>query len=837
MKRILLLLIVFLAPSIAWAQNTPVTESNYELPARFNPDKMAQMIHSTSVSPKFLKSGNEFWYSYKTTQGTKYYIVDMAKRTNTELFDNAEMAAQITEIVKDPCDAKHLPIKNIVFSEDGKRFIFEVTSTQDMTDEQAEAYEEHRQIKEGEKESKGDKKKGKQKLVVYMEYDRASGKVTELADYQKPHVNPRWASLSPDGQTVIFARNYDLYWMDRENFDKAIKNEKDSTIVEYQITNDGTRDFAWGGSAYSYASDDDPDEAGFRKGAQVTWSPDSKHFLISRSDDSQLKELWVINNTAKPRPVLETYKYEMPGEENDSETYVYLFDTDTKEYKQVDVSAFKNQRMDIYRQKRKLVDMPDVNPQTTPWLGDDNTFIMQRTSRDHKRIDICKVDITAEEPKAEVIVEERMNTSMETRKPELVNGGKNIVTWSQRSGWAHLYLYDLDGNLVNQITTGEIHCDEIECIDDAAKKIYFVGYGLNADENPYYAHLCSVSYDGSGLKSLTERDFDHQVVMTDDAKYFVDNYSRVDTTPVAELKSNLGVTTASLQTADLSSLFASGYKFPEIFTVKAADGVTDLYGVMYKPFNFDPKRLYPVIEYVYPGPQTEAVNSSFSTSFYRLERLAQFGFIVITVGNRGGSPNRSLWYHNYGYGNLRDYGLDDKVVAVNQLANRYNFIDRTKVGITGHSGGGFMSTAAILQFPDFFKVAVSCAGNHENNIYNSWWSEKHHGVKEVVNDEGEVSFDYSIDQNSTLAKNLKGKLLLVVGDIDNNVHPANTFTMAEALIKAGKRFDLMVLPGQRHAFGDMTEYYFWLMGDYFSEHLIGHSEKSVDIPQMHGATK
>jgi dipeptidyl aminopeptidase/acylaminoacyl peptidase len=287
-----------------------------------------------------------------------------------------------------------------------------------------------------------------------------------------------------------------------------------------------------------------------------------------------------------------------------------------------------------------------------------------------------------------------------------------------------------------------------------------------------------------------------------------------------------------LEKADFSSQFASGYRFPEIFKVKADDGITDLYGVMYKPFDFDSTKKYPIIEYVYPGPQTEAVNTSFSRGMDRVDRLAQVGFIVVTVGNRGGHPSRSKWYHNYGYGNLRDYGLADKKAAVEQLADRFSFVDINRVGICGHSGGGFMSTAAMLVYPDFFKVAVSSSGNHDNSIYNRWWSEKHHGVKETVNDKGDTTFVYSIDKNPDLAKNLKGNLMLVTGDVDNNVHPANTIRMVNALIRANKRFELVVLPGQRHGYGDMTEYFFWRMADYFSEHLLGDHERPVNIVEM-----
>jgi len=253
---------------------------------------------------------------------------------------------------------------------------------------------------------------------------------------------------------------------------------------------------------------------------------------------------------------------------------------------------------------------------------------------------------------------------------------------------------------------------------------------------------------------------------------------------------------------------------------------------MYKPFDFDSTKLYPIIEYVYPGPQTEAVNTAWNGKMDRVDRLAQLGFIVITVGNRGGHPARSKWYHNYGYGNLRNYGLEDKKIVVEKLAAQHKFIDMTKVGIHGHSGGGFMSTAAMLVYPDFFKVAISCSGNHENNIYNRKWSEKHHGVLEQISAKGDTTFKYSIDKNSQIAKNLKGHLLLVTGDIDDNVHPANTLRMVNALIKANKRFDMLVLPGQRHSYGTMREYFFWKTADYFSEYLIGDYRDEVEIPQM-----
>jgi dipeptidyl aminopeptidase/acylaminoacyl peptidase len=257
---------------------------------------------------------------------------------------------------------------------------------------------------------------------------------------------------------------------------------------------------------------------------------------------------------------------------------------------------------------------------------------------------------------------------------------------------------------------------------------------------------------------------------------------------------------------------------------------------MYKPFDFDANRQYPIVAYVYPGPQTEYVDKSFLSGAFDVlgceAGLAQFGFIVITVGNRGGHPDRSKWYHNYGYGNLRDYGLADKKAAIEQLAARYEFIDLDRVGIYGHSGGGFMSMAAMLVYPDFFKVAVSASGNHNNDVYNRWWSETHHGVKEVVDDSGKVTFEYDIAKNSDLARNLKGHLLLITGDVDNNVHHAGTFRMADALIRANKRFDFFVFPGRRHGYGEMYDYWFWLLSEYFVKHLLGDERMNPNIVEL-----
>lgn len=809
MRKTLLLIVILLAGAAGMAQNKPVTKANYELAARFSPKKVGKMVFSTSITPRWFKNTDKFWYTWQTSEGTFYYIVDPATASKKLLFDNAKLAAQLTEIVKDPFDAQNIPIQNIKLVNDTK-FAFEIKSTADV-------------------ETKDEKtgKPKKEKKVFGFEYDIASGKLTEVKDYKTPKPYPRWGSVSPDRKYVVFSKDFNLYYMDMENFEKARKNEEDSTIVEHQLTTEGTKDFGFGsGNSDPYATDKEKKK---RTGAYILWSPDSKSFAFIRSNTSKVKDLWVIDILANPRPKLETYKYHMPGETEAPVRHLYLFDMEGKKYKEIKSAAFKDQELRILNAPYLKKNMADSITHNV-WLGTADKFYVIRTSRDLKRVDLCAAPVTADTLKT--LVEERLNTYVETRPVQLINGGKEFIQWSERSGWAHLYLYDENGKLKNPITSGEYHVEEVVAVDPVQRVVYFTANAKEKGENPYYTHQYRVNFDGSGLKLLNAGDFNHAAEVSDNGKYFVNNYSRVNTVPKSALYDNTGRKIMDLEETDLSPLFAAGYKFPELFKVKAGDGVTDLYGVMYKPFDFDSTKKYPIIEYVYPGPQTEAVNASWTKGMDRVDRLAQFGFIVITVGNRGGHPARSKWYHNYGYGNLRDYGLEDKKVVIEQLAAKHPFINMDKVGIHGHSGGGFMSTAAMLVYPDFFKVAVSSAGNHENNIYNRWWSEQHHGVLETISEKGDTTFKYNIDKNSEVAKNLKGHLMLVTGDIDNNVHPGNTLRMVNALIRANKRFDMLMLPGQRHGFGDMTEYFFWRMGDYFTRHLIGDSRNEVEIPQM-----
>ncbi|MFD1164950.1 DPP IV N-terminal domain-containing protein [Sphingobacterium daejeonense] len=820
MKHLLSLLLLFSFTVVTAQEKSNLAKPNYHLASKFSPTKLGKLIFSTEVNPNWINFGDKFWYEYNTPQGKKWYLVDPKNKKKSELFDHAEMARKISSIVRNPFDAQHLEIRNLRFLENENLVRFEVQSTKDTVKSQEEI------------KKLTNKKDTIKKKLFYFEYNISNNNLTELSEESKDKTRLFWANFNPDTTRVYYAKNYNLYWMDYENFLKAQKDEKDSTIVEHQITTDGVQYYAWGGDEYSVTTGDkksEEEEKKKRKPVWINWSPNGKYFTLTRKDNREYSALWVINNVAAKRPTLETYKYLMPGETDSTEAELYIFDSSTLKPKQVNIAAFKNQTISNWN-KDRTKDSYKGKHYINYWLGNDEEFYIARSSRDLKRIDIVAVNVNGQ---TKTVLEERSNVYLDIKKPYFINNGNQFIHWSQRDGWGHFYLYNKNGGLVNQITKGEFHCDDLTRFNENTGTLFFRANGKEKNIDPYYSYYYSVSKNGGPIKLLTPGDFDHQVLASESSNYFIDNFSRVNTAPVSNLYSSSGQLIMKLEETDLSNLFAAGYKFPEPFKVKAGDGITDLYGVMYKPFDFDSTKTYPIIEYVYPGPQTEAVNKSFGRSMDRIDRLAQMGFIVVSVGNRGGHPSRSKWYHTYGYGNLRDYGLEDKKVVAEQLADKYSFIDINKVGITGHSGGGFMSTAAMLVYPDFFKVAVSGAGNHENNIYNRWWSERHHGVKEEITSKGDTTFTYNIQRNTELAKNLKGKLLIVTGDIDNNVHPANSIRMVDALIRANKRFDFLLLPGQRHGFGDMTEYFFWRMADYFSQHLLGSSEMNeTDIMEM-----
>ncbi len=586
MRIIVFCILFFVCFSFAFSQQTPSAKANYQLASRFSPKKLDRMVFSTGVDPHWLKLSDRFWYMYETTAGKKWFIVDPTKSEKKLLFDNAKLAAQLTRIVKDPMDAQHLNIDSMRFVKDENWIQFEVLSTDSMEVKDTLA-------------KKGALPK-KERKKYFFEYNNNTGQLIELTDFKKPKRKPAWASISPDGQTILFAKNFNLYWMDRANYEKALQKEDDSTIVDNKWTTDGVEYFEYGTSQNETNVEKEKNK-NKRKAVLAYWSPDSKHFVLNRTDQRAVKELWVINSIAEPRPTLETYKYHMPGENESPVNYTLAFDLVNKTKKELNVKQFKDQAIGMWT-KPNMANTRDDDWRPLIWLGTNDKFYFNRTSRDLKRIDICQVDINTGDVRP--LIDERMNTYVELRRLGLANGGNELIHWSERDGWAHLYLYDANGKLKNQITSGEFHVEDITAIDERKRVLYFTANGRETNEDPYYEHLYRINFDGSGLRLLNAGEAEHSTSINDNQRYFVDNFSRVNTAPKSLLYSTEGRKMIDLETSDLSSLFATGYKFPQVFKVKADDGITDLYGVMYKPFNFDSTKKYPVIQYVYPDIPT-----------------------------------------------------------------------------------------------------------------------------------------------------------------------------------------------------------------------------------------
>ncbi|MDZ7715651.1 MAG: DPP IV N-terminal domain-containing protein [Balneolaceae bacterium] len=766
--KIAVLFIIFLC---GFQISTYAQKANFEQAERFSSQMMDKMTGNTSVYPRWIEDQDRFWYSYETGEGKNWYFVDVPKNSKRLLFDQEEMAAQLNEIFNKPFDSKDLPLKEFEYNVKKGLFTFNVDS-------------------------------------INFEY-KISGNELIKGDSVKKEKPDNWKTYSPDSTWIAYAKNHNLYIMSADTSD----------TTEHQLTDDGEK---W----YSFQADASDTTSDKKLRSIARWFDDSEKIYARRDDMRDVKDLWVINEL-KERPELETYKYPMPGDKNIGKSEIWFFNPDNKESVKMQVPEKEHTYIDGgYFNEGGIYHGP----------GSDHLYVLQRT-REYDHVDVLKVSTNTGE--SEVLFSETSKPyiNWEFTKLAEINGGEEYIWWSERTGWGQLYPYDSEGNVKNRITKGHFVVGDVVKIDTTEREIYFEGYGREAGVNPYHTQFYKINFNGSGMKRLTSENANHSISESDKGNFFVDNYSRPDMPTKSVVRNAEGKIKVELEETDLSRLKEAGWKAPEEFKVKAADDATDLYGVMWKPFDFDSTKTYPVITYVYPGPQVEPFPRSFSLNG-RNTSLAQLGFIVVAMGQRGGSPLRSKYYHNYGYDNLRDYPLIDNKYGIEQLATRYSYVDDSKVGIFGHSGGGFMSTAALLTYPDFYDVAVSSAGNHDNNVYYHGWSEIHNGVKKETkkvktdsteSDSVKVTWDADIKTNMELAENLKGNLLLVHGTIDNNVHPANSIRMANALIKAGKRFDYMVMPGKRHGFGDYNPYFVRMMWYYFAEHLLGDKRDIVDF--------
>ena len=725
-------------PDATYAQ-----EANFELAEQFTSDRVQNLTGDTFLRANWIEDEDRFWYEWETNEGKRWEFVDADSKSRRDLFDRDRMAAQLSEEFNRGFNAQDLDLNGFDYDTDRDRFTFHVDS-------------------------------------IEFTYN-LDGNVLMRGDSLDADESERWQTYSPDSTWIAFAREHNLYVMQADDADST----------EIQLTEDGER---W----YSYQADQGDTTSTKRLRADIDWFEDSEKLYAKRQDWRNVDDLWVID-PLEERPELETYKYAMPGEDDIFKDEIMVFDMESHDGVRLDTDKWPDQSLGGAFFSNGGIYMSDES---------DYLWILRRT-RTWDQVEVVKAN--TETGETEVLWSEKSEPYFNVMNSYLgiINNGEEYIWQSERTGWGQLYRYDSEGNLVNRITNGYFMVSDVAAIDTSASTIYFEGFGKEEGRNPFHAHHYKVEFDGDNQQLITPENANHSVSMSDSRDYFVDNFSRPDQPTRTVLRDNRGRELMVLEEVDISKLEETGYTLPEQFSVKAADGVTDLYGVMWKPSNFDPGIEYPIISYVYPGPQVEPYPRSFSVggTAARAQALSQVGFVVVAMGNRGGSPLREKWYHQYGHDNLRDYALPDNRYGIEQLAATHSYIDIDRVGIYGHSGGGFMSTAALLTYPDFYRVAVSSAGNHDNNVYNIWWGELHHGVTAttdsvtVENEEGEdvkkekTTFRSNIPSNTELADNLQGRLLLVHGGIDNNVHPANTYRMADALVRAGKRFDMMIFPG------------------------------------------
>lgn len=738
-------------------------KANYKLAERYKKHEIVGVSgNSMAIYPEFINDSDRFWYSFSDSNGKRYYYVDPAKKLKRLLFDNDELVAQISKETRKAYNSKDLSLQSIEFDKKERSFTFEFDGAK-------------------------------------YRYTVKTGKVEKIDSLQPWSGRESWMKYSPDSLYILYCKNHNLYVMG--NKDKG----QDST--EVQLTFDAEKNF-------TFAKEMDDSDGEVETIAE--WFKDSKKIYAVREDARKVKDLYLVNSLSQPRPTLKTYKYDMPGDKEISQSELLVIDVETKKITKFNIDRWQDQYFEVLYVSK-----------------DSERIYFERTNRAYNEKELCVINVLTGEVKVLVHEVDKPFMDFKMVSVSFLNDGKDIVYRSERSGWGHYYLYDGEGNLKNEITSGDWVAGPICEIDTVGRALYF--YALGKDENidPYYYTLCRASLDKpNSVEQLTFDNVTHAVDWSKTFNYFIDTYQRVDLEPHVVLRNRHGKKIMDLEKADISRIKEMGWKAPERFKVKAADGVTDLYGVMWKPFDFDSTKHYPIISSVYPGPFYEYVPTQFDFIHGRNTQLAQLGLIVIAVGHRGGSPMRGKYYHTYGFGNLRDYPLADDKYAIEQLADRYPYIDATHVGIFGHSGGGFMATAAICTYPDFYKAAVSAAGNHDNYIYNKWFTETHNGateekkvVKDSVNgDRTEYTYKFRVNTNIDLAKNYKKGLLLVTGDMDDNVHPAHTYRMIDALIKAGKNFDMLVLPGQDHGFSGAAELFFerklWA---HFAKYLLGDS--------------
>jgi dipeptidyl aminopeptidase/acylaminoacyl peptidase len=720
-------------------------------------------IPGGQVTPHWMADDTRFWYRKTLKGGGKEFVLVHCETGKKEpAFDHQKLAAALSKAASTEYKAERLPFDEIAFSNDGKAMQFDAAGKTWKCD-----------LGTYECTAVGAASKrpiGKQPEPT-DDGDPDSPEVTEL---QPPAKQPkgfqfdRREATSPDGKWVAFIKDHNVFLRPTEAGADAVQLSK--TGVE--------------GNAFG----------------MLWWSADSKAVVSFRTEPGESKEVYRVESSPAGggRAKLVTQTYALPGDKFTAYE-PWVFDVAQKSATKVETD-----RIDFGRPRLR-------------WNKDGRHFTYEKVDRGHQRFRLIEVD--SHTGKTRNLIDEKTDTFIWTAHTE--NIGVPIVTWleksdeiihaSEKDGWRHLYLIDArSGRLKNQITKGEYVVRSIERIDEEKRQVWFRACGKNADQDPYFIHHYRINFDGTGLVALTDGNGTHTVQYSPARKYLVDSYSRVDMPPVHELRRcEDGKLVCELDKVDAADQKANGWDPPEVFVAKGRDGKTDIWGIICRPRNFDPKQKYPVIEQIYAGPQGSFVPKSFSLQ-RRFSNLTDLGFIVVQMDGMG-TANRSKAFHDVCWKNLKDAGFPDRILWHKAVAAKYPYYDITRVGIYGGSAGGQNSTGGVLFHPDFYKVAVSGCGCHDNRMDKASWNEQWMGYP--------VGPQYSASSNIDNAHRLKGKLLLIVGELDNNVPPESTYRLCDALIKAGKDFDFVMVPGAGHGMGGA--YGQRKLQDFFVKHLMG----------------
>jgi dipeptidyl aminopeptidase/acylaminoacyl peptidase len=752
-----------------------LTAEDYARAEKFLGNNTLPLVTGLGFRPTWLDDGR-FWYRTTAATGSVFIVVDPAKKTREPLFDQTRLAAALAAASGGRVEASRLAGFGTTF----------------------------------------DLAKDNRSITVGLQ--RARWKC-DLQTYQCAAADssgtdsraPQNSSVSPDGKLAAYIKDYNL-WV------RELATGKD-----YQLTTDGVKDFGYATDNAGWTHSDRP---------VLTWSPDSKQIATFQHDGRGVRDFYLVS-TNVGGPKLDSWKYPMPG------------DSAVFHIQRVIIHLLPNGGAHVLR----LNMPPDFHRSTVSdhvscggeicdvqWYPDGSHLAFISSARDHKTAWFRVADAKTGEVKT--LFEEHSNTQIgDASLPENLwrplPASNELLWWSQRDNWIHLYLYDLTtGQLKNRITTGDGNVEDIVRIDEKARQIYFMAQGKDPSRDPYFQHLYRIGFDGKGQTLLTPENANHQVTVSPDGKYFVDAYSTPVTPPITVLRDANGKVVQTLEKADISRLLASGWRPPTPFTVKGRDGKTDIYGLMFTPSKLDSTKKYPIIDYIYPGPQSGSVGSrSFSPARGDHQSLAELGFVIVAIDGMG-TPGRSKAFHDTYYGHMGDNTIPDQVAGIKELAQKYKFIDVDKVGIWGHSGGGFATASAMFKFTDFFDVGIAESGNHDNRNYEDDWGERYQGL---VQKNGSGGDNYAAEANETYAKNLKGKLMLVHGQMDDNVPVENTQLVVDALVKAGKDFDLIMLPHARHGYGVDNNYIMRRRWDYFVKNLQGAEppkEYQIGKPQI-----